>query len=208
MRRVLTAMLWLVMATAPMGYATNSSATNGSANSSATNSASSFLHNFADLALVDQTGRAFTADQLQDHVVLFNFIFTGCGSTCPMQTRALSQVMQSLPDEVRSRVRFVSVSIDPQNDTPAKMRTFAKQMQADLDGWLFLTGNVSQLQALAEKLHLLDEDTPNSPQIHRTSLWLVDRQGRMLQRYRGNPPDRDRLTRELIQVSHLPLTNS
>ena len=171
-------------------------------------STTSFLNNFEALALQDQSGQAFSVDQLDNRVVLFSFIFTGCDSTCPIQTRVLSQVLQDLPADVRQQVRFVSVSIDPGNDTPEKMLAFARQMQADQDGWLFLTGDVLQLQDLARRLHLLDEGSPNTPSIHRTSLWLVDRQGRMLQRYGGNPPDRDRLVRELIQVTHLPISNS
>lgn len=168
----------------------------------------SFLNNFAAIALQDQSGKAFTVDQLDDRVVLFSFIFTGCDSTCPIQTRVLSQVLQDLPPGVRKQVRFVSVSIDPGNDTPEKMLKFARQMQADQDGWLFLTGDVLQLQDLARRLHLMDEASPNTPSIHRTSLWLVDKQGRMLQRYRGDPPDRERLVRELIQVSRLPVSDS
>lgn len=168
----------------------------------------SFLSNFDALSLQDQTGKPFSTQQLSNRVVLFSFIFTGCDSTCPIQTRVLSQVLQDLPPPVRQQVRFVSVSIDPGNDTPEKMHTFARQMQADLEGWLFLTGDVLQLQDLARRLHLLDEASPNTPSIHRTSLWLVDKQGRMLQRYRGNPPDRDRLTRELIQIAQLPPTDS
>ncbi|MBA55185.1 MAG: hypothetical protein CMK89_12090 [Pseudomonadales bacterium] len=168
----------------------------------------SFLHNFKSIALQDQSGKPFTVGQLANQVVLFSFIFTGCDSTCPIQTRVLSQVLQDLPAQAREQVRFVSVSIDPGNDTPEKMLKFARQMQADQDGWLFLTGDVLQLQDLARRLHLMDETSPNTPAIHRTSLWLVDKQGRMLQRYRGDPPDRERLVRELIQVSLMPLSDS
>jgi len=167
----------------------------------------SFLSNFDNAELVDQKGQLFSTTQLQNQVVLFSFIFTGCNSTCPIQTKALSQVLKSLPQSVRNQVRFVSVSIDPGNDTPEKMQQFAQKMDADLDGWLFLTGDVIKLQNIARDLHLLSETQPNSPQIHRTSLWLLDKQGRMLQRYRGNPPDQERLIRELIQVSQLPISD-
>lgn len=168
----------------------------------------SFLTNFDQITLVDQHGQAFDPALLNDHVVLFNFIFTGCESTCPVQTRMLAQVLQTLPDAARKQVRFISVSIDPGNDSPAKMQQFARAMEADLEGWLFLTGDVRQLQDLARRLHMLDEGRPNTPQVHRTSLWLVDKQGRMLQRYRGNPPDQQRLIRELIQVTQLPPQDS
>lgn len=164
-----------------------------------------FLRNFTAVNLVDQNGDVFTPSSLQGRVVLFNFIFTGCDSSCPLQTRILAQVMQALPDQARDQVRFVSISVDPGNDTPEKMRKFSQEMQADLKGWLFLSGDVLQTQALARRLHLLDEKNSTGPHIHRTSLWLMDKQGRMLQRYHGNPPDKDRLIRELVQVTQLPV---
>jgi cytochrome oxidase Cu insertion factor (SCO1/SenC/PrrC family) len=168
----------------------------------------SFLNNFVDLSLVDQDGRPFQVAGLAGRVVLFNFIFTRCGSVCPMQTRTLAQVFEGLPADVRDRVRFVSVSIDPENDTPARLQRFSKTMGADLEGWSFLTGDTRQIEALTQRLHIFDESETgqaNKPQIHRTSLWLVDKQGRMLQRYRGDPPDKDRLIREIAQVSRMAI---
>lgn len=167
----------------------------------------SFLSNLSGMDLLDQHGRPFRAAGLMDRVVLFNFIFTNCGSVCPLQTRALAETFQGLPEDVRDRVRFVSLSIDPANDTPEKLRQFSKAMNADVEGWSFLTGDPRQIERLAERLRLFDpaESEENKPQLHRTSLWLVDRQGRMLQRYRGDPPDKQRLVRELSQVSHMTI---
>lgn len=167
----------------------------------------SFLSNLAGMELVDQYGRPFRPDGLVDHVVLFNFIFTSCGSICPLQTRILAETLQGLPEDVRERVRFVSVSIDPVNDTPEKLRQFSKTMNADVEGWSFLTGDRRQIEKLAERLRLFDPSATDAekPELHRTSLWLVDRQGRMLQRYRGDPPDKARLARELAQVSHMTI---
>lgn len=168
----------------------------------------SFLNNFDGVDLVDQHGHSFQPAGLVNHVVLFNFIFTACSSTCPMQTRILAQAFQELPADVRSQVRFVSVSIDPGNDTPGKLHRFSKTMGADLEGWSFLTGDAGHVEQLTQRLHIFDESETgqaNRPQIHRTSLWLVDKQGRMLQRYRGDPPDKERLIRELAQVSRMTI---
>jgi cytochrome oxidase Cu insertion factor (SCO1/SenC/PrrC family) len=168
----------------------------------------SFLHNLDDMYLVDQHGRPFRSADLASHVVLFNFIFTSCGSVCPMQTRILAQVLRELPEDVRGRVRFVSLSIDPGNDTPEKLRNFSKVMDAEREGWSFLTGDARQIEELAQRLRIFDETetaTANKPETHRTTLWLVDGQGRMLQRYRGDPPDKERLIRELAQVSRMTI---
>ena len=168
--------------------------------------ADSFLNNLSGVNLVDQHGKPFEPGSLQNQVILFNFIFTRCGSTCPIQTKSLAQVFTKLPADVRDRVRFVSISIDPENDTSAKLQAFSHAMGADLDGWSFLTGDPKQIEELTQRLHLFDESDSNEatrPQIHRTSLWLVDKQGRMLQRYKGDPPDNERLIRELTQVSRM-----
>lgn len=163
----------------------------------------SFLHNLSGMNLVDQTGQAFLPDSLARHTVLFNFIYTNCSYTCSLQTYLLGQVMQALPSDVRGQVRFVSVSIDPANDTPAKLKAFAQQMQADVPGWFFLTGDTQQIEQLARRLRVVDDEQAMEPSLHRTSLWLVDRDGRMLQRYQGDPPDKERLLKELSQVSSL-----
>jgi cytochrome oxidase Cu insertion factor (SCO1/SenC/PrrC family) len=166
---------------------------------------SSFLNNLVDVELVDQHSRSFQPTTLKNHVVLFNFIYTSCGSICPMQTKILSQVLQELPADVRNQVRFVSVSIDPQ-DTPDRLRHFSETMDADLDGWSFLAGDSEQITGLAQRLRLFDvaeSGAADKPQNHRASLWLVDKQGQMLQRYRGDPPDKERLIKEITQVSSI-----
>jgi protein SCO1 len=169
---------------------------------------SSFLNNLVDLELVDQHSRSFQPATLKNHVVLFNFIYTSCGSICPMQTRVLAQVLQELPADVRNQVRFVSVSIDPK-DTPDRLRHFSETMDADLDGWSFLAGDPGQIEGLSQRLHLFDvagsSGEANKPQNHRVSLWLVDKQGQMLQRYRGDPPDKERLIKEITQVSSMTI---
>jgi len=191
---------------------------------------SSFLRNFMGLDLVDQDGRIFHAEQLIDRIVLFNFIYTNCPMICPVQTSVLAEVMGNLPEDVRRSVRFVSVSIDPANDSVGRLKAFATQLHADRENWRFLTGDIRQIDMLAQRLHLFAEpqlitgpQLVSGPQlvtepqlvtksqsggadrlpVHQSSIWLVDNEGRILQRYQGDPPDRDRLIKELSLISHL-----
>jgi protein SCO1/2 len=167
----------------------------------------SFLNNLVDVELTDQHSRSFQPATLKNHVVLFNFIYTSCGSVCPLQTRTLAQVYRELPAGARDQVRFVSLSIDPVKDTPERLLSFSRTMDADLEGWSFLTGDAGQIEGLSQRLQLFDESSGQAkkPEVHRASLWLVDKQGRMLQRYRGDPPDKERLIRELTQVSSMTI---
>ena len=165
--------------------------------------ATSFLSNFVGLDLLDQNGEPFQVEDLSHKTVLFNFIFTNCGSICPMQTKVLAEIMGAIPAEVRSQTQFVSVSVDPENDTPEKLKAFSIAHKANFPNWQFLTGEAKQIGALTQRLLIFNEGEQNQPQVHRTSLWLVDKKGRMLQRYRGDPPDKARLIRELDQINRI-----
>lgn len=157
----------------------------------------SFLTNFRPLHLVDQAERPFDPEALRGKVVLFNFIFTSCPSVCPVQTQGLAEVMQKLPEADRERVRFVSVSIDPKNDTPQVLRAFAARFKVDFSRWTFVTGGKADIDQLADRLRLFAENKERLPENHGTTLWLMDGGGRLMQRYAGNPPEVDRLVSEL-----------
>lgn len=109
---------------------------------------------FTDLELVTQDGERvrFFTDVLKDHVVLINFIFTNCGSACPLLTRSLVSVADLLGDDVGKSVRFISISIDPARDDPAAMKAFAEKHGANRPGWLFLTGEQENIDRIVKKL--------------------------------------------------------
>jgi cytochrome oxidase Cu insertion factor (SCO1/SenC/PrrC family) len=109
---------------------------------------------FTDLELVTQDGERvhFFTDVLKDHVVLINFIFTNCGSACPLLTRSLVSVADLLGDDLGKSVRFVSISIDPARDDPAAMKAFAEKHGANRPGWVFLTGEQTNIDQIVKKL--------------------------------------------------------
>ncbi len=87
------------------------------------------------------------ADAIDDgRPVLLNFIYTSCTAICPPMTRIFAEVQESLGDD-RPRVRLVSVSIDPEQDTPRRLRDYARQFGAT-EPWLFLTGSAAASTAV------------------------------------------------------------
>jgi cytochrome oxidase Cu insertion factor (SCO1/SenC/PrrC family) len=167
-------------------------------------SRAAFDTNFADLSLKDQEGRPFAVSTLAGKVVLFNFIFTACPNICPKQTRALVEVQRALPPEARRRAHFVSVTIDPSNDTPAALKAFAERLEVDFANWTFVTGPAGETDRLAERLRLFaSEDPSERPAAHSTTLWLVDTEGRLMQKYAGNPPDVKRVVDEMSRLRAL-----
>ena len=148
--------------------------------------------------LVDQRAAPVADAALAGRVLLVHFIFTNCASTCPTQVRELAALHDGLGADVRAGVRFLSVSVDPLSDTPATLAAFARRMDADRPGWIFATGRPAQVQAVVERLQAMAPGRkPPSPQDHRTSLYLFDASGQLVQRFAGVPLDRPRLAAEI-----------
>ena len=114
---------------------------------------------FTDLELVTQDGETvrFYSDVLRNRVVLVNFVFTNCEDACPMMTRMLTQV-ETLLGEDRGAVLFVSMSIDPERDSPAAMKAFARKNGADHENWVFLTGEPERVNFIVKRLGQYTEE--------------------------------------------------
>ena len=78
-----------------------------------------------------------------DKAVMVHFIFTTCTTICPVQAATFSQVQRQLGDEV-SNVQMLSVSIDPEYDTPSRLQEYAKKFRAGPQ-WDFVTGTTEQM---------------------------------------------------------------
>lgn len=103
--------------------------------------------------VVDQDNRSllFYDDALKGKISIISFIYTTCRDICPVVTARLSQLEEKLGNVVGRDVFFVSVSIDPENDTPEKMKEYSKAFSAG-PSWLFLTGTPENLEAIRYKL--------------------------------------------------------
>jgi cytochrome oxidase Cu insertion factor (SCO1/SenC/PrrC family) len=109
---------------------------------------------FTDLEVIDQNGRKlrFYSDVLKGRVVLINFIFTNCPDACPMVTHKLMQVRNMMVPAIKDDVWFISVSVDPERDTPEAMKEFAQKQGVDESRWLFLTGDKKNLEFIVKRL--------------------------------------------------------
>jgi protein SCO1 len=153
--------------------------------------------------LLNQRGEPFAMDQLRGESVVLNFIFTHCPGICPLQTQALRRVRAALPESVRERVQFVSVSVDPERDTPEALAAFAAQQGADDEHWSFVTGPAPELSALGESYSAQALPAGAGPLDHRTEVRLINAEGRLMQTYTGNPLDEPRLAREIQTVDEI-----
>ena len=108
---------------------------------------------FTDVELTNQDGKKvhFYSDVLKGKTVIVNAFFTSCTSVCPPMNRNMEKIQEVLGDRVGRDVFLVSMTVDPETDTPARMKEYAKKFHAG-PGWLFLTGKKENLDWALYKL--------------------------------------------------------
>ena len=108
---------------------------------------------FPNRTVVTQNGDAlrFYDDVIKGRIVVISFIYTRCTDICPLTTARLGQVAEELGDVIGRDIFFVSITVDPRNDTPQKLKAFANAFHAG-PGWLFLTGSLEDIRAINAKL--------------------------------------------------------
>jgi len=109
---------------------------------------------FPNVPVIDQNGRTlnFYDDVIKGKIVVISFIYTSCQDVCPLTTARMAQLADKLGEDVMGRdLFFISMSVDPENDTPERMKAFADAFDAG-PGWLFLTGKLQDIRAINYKL--------------------------------------------------------
>lgn len=124
--------------------------------------------------LTDQEGAAFDSTQLHGKVWVADFVFTGCTGLCPLMTQQMGEFQNQTTG---SPVQMVSFSVDPQNDTPPVLKTYAQQNKADLSRWHFLTGDKETLWQISNAMKLAVGQGDNHQIMHSSHFLLVDRNG-------------------------------
>ena len=93
-----------------------------------------------EFALTSQDGAPVTLADFRGKVVAVTFIFTLCTDTCPVLTPMMSFVQDQLGRDFGAKIAFVSITVDPERDTPEVLKEYAQAFGANLAGWSFLTG--------------------------------------------------------------------
>ena len=164
------------------------------------------LSRVPDFALTNQFGRVVTLADFRGQVWVADIIFTRCPRACAKMTREMSQLQSALPPN--QPVKFLSLTADPEYDTPEVLSEYAKKFGAASERWQFLTGKKLDVYRLATKGLLLavdeikaDERTsPNDLFLHSTHFVVVDKQGRIRGGFDGTEPSSQPKIVESIQT--------
>ncbi len=143
--------------------------------------------NLDSFTYTNQEDKEFGTKDLTNKVWIANFIFTNCETVCPPITAHMAKLQRMMKKE-NVPVEFVSFSIDPENDTPEALKSFAQQFTEDFSNWTFLTGYSQETieKQAKTQFHELVQKTDASTQVtHGTHLFLVNKEGKIMKSYSG-----------------------
>jgi protein SCO1/2 len=108
---------------------------------------------FSNRPVVTQDGKTlrFYDDLIKGRIVVISFIYTSCADLCPIETARLAEVKDKLGDAVGRDIFFISMSVDPEHDTPDMLKAFAGAFDASAPGWQFLTGKPEDIKSINAK---------------------------------------------------------
>jgi cytochrome oxidase Cu insertion factor (SCO1/SenC/PrrC family) len=140
-----------------------------------------YLRDVDRFKLKDQNGDEFDSADLNGEVYAVSFFFATCPSFCLDLNKQLDQTNSALRG---TDIRFLTLTVDPKNDTTEKLRTYANQFGAEPDRWAFLNGQRHQLEQVGEHTF----DVPIDPETHTDNIFLVDKWGRYRDRFKWDQP--------------------
>lgn len=131
--------------------------------------------------LTRESGETFDTAQLDGEIWVASFFFTSCPGFCLKQNQAIADLRTALGDRP---IKFVSITVDPEKDTPEELTRYAAHFQADPERWVFLTGDMDEIRRIANETFLVTANRDT----HTGRLFLIDRQGRIVDSYTGTDP--------------------
>ncbi|HYK65613.1 MAG TPA: SCO family protein [Patescibacteria group bacterium] len=135
------------------------------------------------VSLIDQNGASISLASLKGQPVLIDFIYTSCGSTCPMLTAKMAAIAHALGPALGADVKIVSITLDPEHDGPAELAKYAKGHDADDKGWMFLTGMPAQVDQVLAQFKLRRTRESDGSITHSIEAFLLGPDGHQLRQY-------------------------
>ncbi len=131
--------------------------------------------------LTDIDGKPYGSEQLKGYVWIANFFFTTCSDICPMMSKNMAQLHRAY--DLDKNVYMVSVTVNPENDSPEALQKYAVRFKANTKKWIFLTGTREDITKLSVESFKLGD--MKEPIFHSSKFALVDRNGLIRVYYDG-----------------------
>lgn len=142
-----------------------------------------------EFELTAHTGQRVKRSDLAGKVVLVSFIFTTCNGSCPATTHRMGQILDELkkhPWASTDEVRLVSITLDPERDTPEVLRNYLRLYDADERYWTFATGPPADVRKMIADWGMWARPAANGQLDHPSRIFLLDKRGRIREIYNLN----------------------
>lgn len=154
-----------------------------------------------DEVFINQMGQEVRLRDFKDKVVLMNFILTSCPNKgCDLMSLQFLRVQVMLKDRFGKELFLLSVSIDPEKDTPETLKRVAEKYKADPAGWLFLTGPPETVEALRKSYGVEWMTDKDGKRHHSTIIVLLDRKGRKAAVYNDSNYDTEKVVADIKNI--------
>ena len=136
-------------------------------------------HVIPAFSFINQQNDTITNTDYDGSIYVANFFFTNCPTICPIMTNKMKYVQDKL--SVYPNIKFLSHTVDPENDSPVKLLEYARSMQADLSNWNFVTGSKDEIYKIATFyfVNAVKDELAPGGFLHSENFILVDKQGRV-----------------------------
>ena len=150
--------------------------------------------------LTSQDGKPVALSDLRGTVVAVTFIYTGCPDICPLLTQKMVDVQDALGADFGAKIAFVSISLDPERDTPEVLKDYAQFWGANLAGWSFLTGSPEAVHDVTRRYGVFFAKKEDGSVDHTQLTSLIDTDGQLRVQYLGARFDPEEFRQDLMSL--------
>jgi protein SCO1 len=150
-----------------------------------------------EFTLTNQDGKRLALKELRGKVLAITFIFASCTDTCPLLTAKMAGIQNRLSSAFGPQVFFLSITVDPERDTPAVLKRYAEAHRANTAGWAFLTASEAEIREVAKSYGIYYKKRLRGDVDHTFLTSLVDQSGILRVQYMGVRFNPDEMLRDL-----------
>jgi protein SCO1 len=153
-----------------------------------------------DIELLDQYAQPVSLASLKGRPLLFDFFYTTCPGPCLVLTARMRSIADKLGNSLGTKATFVSITVDPERDTPPQLLAYAKEQRADRRGWFFLTGTPKEIDTVMARFKLVRQHESDGSVDHVLEFFLVGPDGRLRFQYLASEVHPERIAADIEQA--------
>ncbi|MBW7867435.1 MAG: SCO family protein [Brumimicrobium sp.] len=149
----------------------------------------------------NQNNETIKLEDLRGDIIVTVMIYTSCKASCPRLVADVRRIYEKVSDHTNEQTKYVFVSIDPETDTPERMKAFAKENEMDTDQWMFLRGNMDDTREFANVLAVGYKRISPLDFSHSNIISVFDQNGVLQYQKEGLDQNIDQVVEEIEKLS-------